>query len=75
MVQPGVQVIGSDGLPYDTLGDRTKRKLYAPKGPERALLGGQELALSRCAATGSTSPRSAGGPTRSSASASVRTWA
>ncbi|WP_035800831.1 glycosyltransferase family 2 protein [Kitasatospora mediocidica] len=46
MVQPGVQVIGSDGLPFDTLGDRTKRKLYAPKGPEQALLGGQELALS-----------------------------
>ncbi|MFJ6484031.1 MULTISPECIES: glycosyltransferase family 2 protein [unclassified Streptomyces] len=46
MIQPGVQVIGTDGLPYDTLGDRTKRKLYAPKGPGRALLGGEELATS-----------------------------
>jgi len=46
MIQPGVEVIGSDGLPYDTLADRTKRKLYAPKGPGRALLGGEELAVS-----------------------------
>ncbi|MER6450292.1 glycosyltransferase [Streptomyces venezuelae] len=46
MIQPGVQVIGTDGLPYDTLADRTKRKLYAPKGPGRALLGGEELATS-----------------------------
>ncbi|MFC9296278.1 glycosyltransferase family 2 protein [Streptomyces sp. NPDC057011] len=46
MIQPGVQVIGSDGRPYDTLADRTKRKLYAPKGPGRALLGGEELAAS-----------------------------
>ncbi len=46
MIQPGVQVIGTDGLPYDTLGDRTKRKIYAPKGPGRALLGGEELATS-----------------------------
>ncbi|MFD9481874.1 MULTISPECIES: hypothetical protein [Streptomyces] len=46
MIQLGVQVIGTDGLPYDTLGDRTKRKLYAPKGPGRALLGGEELATS-----------------------------
>ncbi|MFK0254129.1 glycosyltransferase family 2 protein [Streptomyces sp. NPDC090445] len=46
MIQPGVEVIGTDGLPYDTLGDRTKRKLYAPKGPGRALLGGEELAVS-----------------------------
>ncbi|CAM5511020.1 glycosyltransferase family 2 protein [Streptomyces avidinii] len=46
MIQPGVQVIGTDGLPFDTLGDRTKRKLYAPKGPGRALLGGEELATS-----------------------------
>lgn len=46
MIQPGVQVIGTDGLPFDTLGDRTKRKIYAPKGPGRALLGGEELATS-----------------------------
>ncbi|MGW7327438.1 glycosyltransferase family 2 protein [Streptomyces sp. NPDC054840] len=46
MIQPGVQVIGTDGLPYDTLADRTKRKLYAPKSPGRALLGGEELATS-----------------------------
>lgn len=46
MIQPGVQVIGSDGRPYDTLVDRTKRKLYSPKGPGRALLGGEELAAS-----------------------------
>lgn len=46
MIQPGVQVVGTDGLPYDTLGDRTKRKLYSPKGPGRALLGGEQLATS-----------------------------
>ncbi|MFJ8569948.1 glycosyltransferase family 2 protein [Streptomyces sp. NPDC093514] len=46
MIQPGVRVIGTDGLPFDTLGDRTKRKIYAPKGPGRALLGGEELATS-----------------------------
>ncbi|MFD0571830.1 glycosyltransferase [Kitasatospora gansuensis] len=46
MIQPGVVVIGSDGQPFDTLVDRTKRKLYAPKGPGRALLGGEELAAS-----------------------------
>ncbi|MFB6824586.1 glycosyltransferase family 2 protein [Streptomyces virginiae] len=46
MIQPGVQVIGTDGLPFDTLGDRTKRKIYAPKGPGRALLGGEALATS-----------------------------
>lgn len=46
MIQPGVQVIGTDGSPYDTLVDRTKRTLYAPKRPGRALLGGEELACS-----------------------------
>ncbi|MFB7662533.1 glycosyltransferase family 2 protein [Kitasatospora sp. NPDC056138] len=46
MIQPGVQVIGSDGLPYDTLADRAKRRLYAPGGPGRALLGGERLAVS-----------------------------
>lgn len=46
MIQPGVEVIGSDGLPYDTLADRTKRKLYAPRSPGRALLGGEALAVS-----------------------------
>ncbi|MEV7172160.1 glycosyltransferase [Streptomyces sp. NPDC093224] len=46
MIQPGVEVIGTDGLPFDTLVDRTKRKLYAPKGPGRALLGGEDLAVS-----------------------------
>ncbi|MFJ8040884.1 glycosyltransferase family 2 protein [Kitasatospora sp. NPDC096147] len=46
MIQPGVLVIGTDGQPYDTLVDRTKRKLYAPKGPGQALLGGEELAAS-----------------------------
>ncbi|GAA2230655.1 MULTISPECIES: glycosyltransferase family 2 protein [Kitasatospora] len=46
MIQPGVQVIGSDGLPYDTLADRTKRLLYAPRGPERAVLDGEPLAVS-----------------------------
>ncbi|MFD9408535.1 glycosyltransferase family 2 protein [Streptomyces sp. NPDC059989] len=44
MIQPGVQVIGTDGLPFDTLVDRTKRRLYAPRGQGRALLGGEELA-------------------------------
>ncbi|WP_329380681.1 glycosyltransferase [Streptomyces sp. NBC_01351] len=44
MIQPGVRVIGSDGLPYDTLVDRTKRKLYSPKDHGPALLGGEELA-------------------------------
>ncbi len=46
MIQPGVEVIGSDGRPYDTLADRTKRKLYAPKAPGRAVLGGEALAVS-----------------------------
>ncbi|MER5641718.1 glycosyltransferase [Kitasatospora sp. NPDC002227] len=46
MIQPGVEVIGGDGLPYDTLADRTKRRIYAPKGPGRALLGGEDLAVS-----------------------------
>ncbi|OKK21012.1 glycosyl transferase family 2 [Streptomyces sp. CB00455] len=46
MIQPGVLVIGTDGREYDTLVDRTKRKLYSPKGPGRALLGGEELAVS-----------------------------
>ncbi|MGF1426345.1 glycosyltransferase family 2 protein [Kitasatospora sp. LaBMicrA B282] len=46
MIQPGVTVIGSDGRPYDTLADRTKRKLYAPKGPGQALYGGEALAAS-----------------------------
>ncbi|PBC79309.1 GT2 family glycosyltransferase [Streptomyces sp. TLI_235] len=46
MIQPGVEVIGSDGLPFDTLVDRTKRKIYAPKGPGRDLLGGEDLAVS-----------------------------
>ncbi|MFA7766994.1 glycosyltransferase family 2 protein [Streptomyces sp. NPDC048723] len=46
MIQPGVLVIGTDGREYDTLVDRTKRKLYSPKGPGRALLGGEELAAS-----------------------------
>ncbi|WP_280666735.1 MULTISPECIES: glycosyltransferase family 2 protein [unclassified Kitasatospora] len=46
MIQPGVQVIGSDGRPVDTLADRTKRKLYAPKGPQDAPLGGEALAIS-----------------------------
>lgn len=43
VIQPGVRVIGSDGQPYDTLVDRTKRRLYAPRTP-RALLGGEDLA-------------------------------
>ncbi|GAA5001782.1 glycosyltransferase family A protein [Kitasatospora paranensis] len=46
MIQPGVEVIGTDGEPFDTLVDRTKRRLYAPKGPGRALLAGEDLALS-----------------------------
>ncbi|WKD33126.1 glycosyltransferase [Streptomyces xanthophaeus] len=46
MIQPGVLVIGTDGREYDTLVDRTKRKLYSPKGPGQALLGGEELAVS-----------------------------
>ncbi|GJF29285.1 hypothetical protein KNE206_21970 [Kitasatospora sp. NE20-6] len=46
MIQPGVEVVGTDGQPYDTLVDRTKRRLYAPKGPGRDLLGGEDLAVS-----------------------------
>jgi GT2 family glycosyltransferase len=46
LVQPGVEVIGSDGQPYDTLADRTKRMIYAPKQPPAGLLGGEELAAS-----------------------------
>lgn len=48
LVQPGVRVIGSDGVPYDTLADRTKRTLYAPRGALAAggPLGGEPLATS-----------------------------
>ncbi|MDH6578418.1 glycosyltransferase [Kitasatospora sp. MAP5-34] len=46
MIQPGVAVIGGDGRPYDTLADRTKRRLYAPKGAARALHTGEPLAVS-----------------------------
>jgi glycosyltransferase involved in cell wall biosynthesis len=44
MVQPGVEVIGSDGRPINTLTDGVKRRLYAPKVRGRKLLGGEELA-------------------------------
>ncbi|MEW1913525.1 glycosyltransferase family A protein [Kitasatospora sp. NPDC085895] len=46
MIQPGVEVIGTDGRPYGTLVDRAKRKIYAPKGPGRGLFGGEDLAVS-----------------------------
>ncbi|MEY2230619.1 MULTISPECIES: glycosyltransferase family 2 protein [Streptomyces] len=73
VIQPGVQVIGTDGLPFDTLGDRTKRKLYAPKGPAAPCWAVRSWPPACCAGTGCTSRRSAGAPRRSSASASAPT--
>ncbi|GAA4853126.1 glycosyltransferase family 2 protein [Kitasatospora terrestris] len=46
MIQPGVEVIGSDGRPSSTLADESKRRLYAPKQRGRFLMGGEELATS-----------------------------
>ncbi|GHF48165.1 hypothetical protein GCM10018790_27360 [Kitasatospora xanthocidica] len=46
MVQPGVQVIGADGQPANSLADTVKRKLYAPKNPGPVLMSGEPLAMS-----------------------------
>ncbi|MFG2818805.1 glycosyltransferase family 2 protein [Kitasatospora sp. NPDC048365] len=46
MIQPGVEVIGSDGNPSSSLVDESKRRLYAPKQRGRFLMGGEELATS-----------------------------
>ncbi|MEU8511828.1 glycosyltransferase family 2 protein [Kitasatospora sp. NPDC048722] len=46
MIQPGVQVIGSDGRPSTSLADESKRRIYAPKAQGRVLMDGEELAVS-----------------------------
>ncbi|MEV7021010.1 glycosyltransferase family 2 protein [Kitasatospora sp. NPDC093558] len=46
MIQPGVQVIGSDGRPSTSLADESKRRIYAPKAQGRVLMGGEDLAVS-----------------------------
>jgi GT2 family glycosyltransferase len=46
LVQPGVQVIDASGELTDTLADRVKRRLYAPRRTGRLVLGGEELATS-----------------------------
>lgn len=46
IIQPGVQVIDSDGAPVRTLVDQTKNKLYAPKVTGSVVLEGEELAAS-----------------------------
>ncbi|WP_328806262.1 glycosyltransferase family 2 protein [Streptacidiphilus fuscans] len=44
IVQPGVEVIDSDGKPSNTLVDEAKRRIYAPRIQGRRLLGGEALA-------------------------------
>lgn len=46
LVQPGVQVIDGAGEITDTLVDRVKRRLYAPRRSGRFVMGGEELATS-----------------------------
>jgi Glycosyltransferase like family 2 len=46
IVQPGVQVIGSDGKPIRTLIDQTKKRIYAPKFTGTVALQGEDLAVS-----------------------------
>lgn len=46
VVQPGVQVIGSTGLPVRTLVDESKRRLYAPRVEGDRELAGEDLAVS-----------------------------
>jgi glycosyltransferase involved in cell wall biosynthesis len=46
IVQPGVEVIGSDGAPIRSLVDSTKQRLYAPKVRGSAVLQGEDLAVS-----------------------------
>jgi hypothetical protein len=46
IIQPGVRVIGSDGLPVRTLVDEAKRRVYAPKVTGRLTMAGEELAVS-----------------------------
>ncbi|MFD0330112.1 glycosyltransferase [Streptacidiphilus monticola] len=75
LVQPGVEVIGSDGQPYDTLADRTKRMIYAPKQPPPDCSAARSWRRACCAATGCTSRRSAGAPRTSAGTASARTSA
>ncbi|WP_433614932.1 glycosyltransferase family 2 protein [Dactylosporangium sp. CA-139114] len=46
LVQPGVEVIGTDGAVVRTLADTTKRKVYAPKIDGTVRMAGEELAVS-----------------------------
>ncbi|MGD9525741.1 glycosyltransferase family 2 protein [Pseudonocardia sp.] len=44
VVQPGVEVVGRDGLPARTLADLSKRWIFAPRAT--GVLGGEDLAVS-----------------------------
>lgn len=45
-IQPGVRVIDGSGRPTRTLVDEAKRRVYAPKLSGRAVLSGEDLAVS-----------------------------
>lgn len=46
IVQPGVEVVDSDGLPTRTLVDLSKRWIYAPRVEQPTVLAGEDLAVS-----------------------------
>ncbi|WP_426511238.1 glycosyltransferase family 2 protein [Dactylosporangium sp. McL0621] len=46
LVQPGVEVIGTDGAVVRTLADTTKRRVYAPKIDGTVRMVGEDLAVS-----------------------------
>jgi len=46
IIQPGVQIIDSDGAPVRTLVDLSKRWVYAPRITAPTVLGGEDLAVS-----------------------------
>lgn len=46
IVQPGVQVVDGDGLPYTPLVDQAKQKVYAPRETGRRMMAGERLAVS-----------------------------
>jgi GT2 family glycosyltransferase len=46
IVQPGVQVIDTDGKPVRTLADEAKQRIYAPKFDGPVMLGGEAAAIS-----------------------------
>ncbi|GAA3456772.1 glycosyltransferase family 2 protein [Dactylosporangium matsuzakiense] len=46
LIQPGVEVIGSDGAVVKTLADTTKRRVYSPRVAGTTRLTGEDLAVS-----------------------------